>query len=480
MRFFTRIGILVVVILTSSFFGSKSFAQEPCKCWGVYPLAHQRLVPGVNITPQLKGYSEVLPPGYNPNGTTRYPLILNFPGRGSRGDGTLAELCAIACEGMTLKIEQDIPTGSGDYRFQTSVVHNGQTYSYIILTPQFTWAQAETAADVQAFLNYALANYKVDPARVYLTGLSIGSNIVLNYMGTSPQEARKVAAVISVGLCQGSNGGAAFNMGTNRIRYWGLTGNNDTQCGTNNTINQSNQVNNNSPAGNPMGKYTVVNGTNTDPHIIWPDIHDKDWRIDGKNIAEWFIQYSSSSAGSLPATLIKYEVASKGTEVVTNWSTSVESNTSHFIIERAGPDLQFKPIGKLAAAGDATVTNTYSFSDRSPLKGTSYYRLSLMNKDGQQEYYDTKKIVSKQYGASIALTPVPATKTIQLSIELEAAQKIQFMIRDLNGRTVETFAASFSSGFANFPISIERLTSGIYYLSIQGNNFTESKKFIKQ
>lgn len=481
MRFFTRIGIRFFLLSLGFVLSLKSLAQDPCKCWGVYPLTHQRLVSNTPVSSNINGYTEVLPPGYNPNGSKRYPLIINVPGRGTRGSGSEAELCAVACEGLAFKIEQDIPTGSGNYMFQTSVVHNGQTYSYIILSPQYKWGNTESAADVQAMVNFALTRYKVDPARVYLTGLSSGANLIVNYMSISSQESKKIAGLISVGLCQGANTGTAINMGTNQIHYWGLVGANDNQCGSSNTISQSNLINSYSPQGNPMGKYTLVSPPpNPDPHVIWPDVHDKNYRIDGKNMAEWFIQYSSSSASSLPATLGLYEVSSKGSEVLTKWTTTVESNTSHFIIDRAGPDLQFKTVGKVAAAGDATVTNSYSFSDKTPLKGTSYYRLSLMNKDGLQEYYAVKKITNKHYGASISLSPVPASKTIQLSIELEAAQKIQFMIRDLNGRTVESWAANFGSGFANFPINVERLTSGIYYLSIQGSNFTESKKFIKQ
>lgn len=482
MRFFTRIGVAITLVSLGVLIGLQSSAQDPCKCWGEYPLAHQRLVPNVPISAYINGYTEVLPPGYDPNGSKRYPLIINIPGRGAKGTGSVSDLCMVACEGLNFKVEQDIPTGSGNYMFQTSVVHNGQTYSFIILSPQIRSGNGETTADIQAMVNFALSQYKVDPARVYLTGLSSGANIILNYMSISSLESKKIAALISVGLCQGPNTGASINMGTNQIHYWGLVGANDGQCGTSNTISQSNQINSYSPPGNPMGKYTLVSPQPNpyDPHVIWPDVHDKTYRIDGKNMSEWFIQYTGSSAGSLPATLGLYEVSSKGSEVLTKWTTTVESNTSHFIIDRAGPDLQFKTIGKVAAAGDATVTNSYSFSDKAPLKGTSYYRLSLMNKDGLQEYYAVKKVTNKHYGASISLSPVPANKTIQLSIELEAAQKIQFMIRDLNGRTIESWAANFGSGFANFPINVEKLSSGIYYLSIQGSNFTESKKFIKQ
>ncbi len=483
MKFFTqnralRLAFLSLIFLT---IGIQDIIAQACNpCWGLYPMVKQRRVANANVSPWINGYLELLPPGYNPNSSTRYPLIISFPGRGTKGGGTLGELCSVACEGLAFKIEQDMPTGSGNYRFATTVTQNGQSYSYIILTPQVKWGDGESASDVSAMVNYALANYRVDPARVYLTGLSSSANMVVNYMGSSVQNARKIAAVISVGLCMGANTAAASFMGTNSIHYWGLVGSSDNQCGTGNTINQSNQVNSYSPPGNPRGKYTLVNGVNVDPHVIWPEIHDIDWRVDGKNMSEWFIQFSPTGGSSLPATLDAYNVSSRNKQVITEWATTAESNTDYFSIERAGADLQFEEIGRVTAAGNSTTRNSYSFADAQPLKGTGFYRLSLVNRDGVREYYDIKKISNKFFGAAISVSPVPANKTLQLSFELEESQKLNFIIRDINGRNLKTWSANFSSGYASMPINIEALTAGVYYLSLQGSSFTEVKKFIKQ
>ena len=103
-----------------------------------------------------------------------------------------------------------------------------------------------------------------------------------------------------------------------------------------------------------------------------------------------------------------------------------------------------------------------------------------MNRDGVREYYEIKKIANKFFGAVISVSPVPANKILQLSFELEESQKLNFIIRDINGRNLKSWSGNFSSGYASMPINIEGLTAGVYYLSLQGNSFTEVKKFIKQ
>lgn len=479
MKVYFSSGIRSICLLIVLFTFSVSSYSQDCKCWGVYPLAHQRLVANVSVSPNVKGYTEVLPAGYNPAGSQRYPLIINVPGRGTRGGGTAAELCAVACEAMGLKIEQDEPFGSGNYQFQTSVSYAGQNYNFIILSPQYNWGDQESAADVQAMINYAVSHYKVDLSRIYLAGLSSGANMVINYMATSPQEARRIAAVITVGLCMGPNYASAQNMGNNRIHYWGLVGNTDNQCGWSNTVNFANLINSYSPSGNPMGKYTLFPNTNSDPHVIWPDVEDKDYRVDNKNFSEWFIQFTNGTNASLPATLGSYDVSSKGKKVVTTWTTNLESQTNYFEIERAGADMQFKSIGQVKAAGNSNQTQLYSFSDEAPLKGTSFYRLSLVNMDGAREYYDIKKIINKSFGEFITLGTAPGSKSLQFSIDLDQAQQLNLSILDANGRTVQSWSARFASGYNTQPISIEKLSSGIYFLSVRGEQFTETKKFVR-
>ena len=127
----------------------------------------------VNVSAQIHGYLEFLPRGYNPNASQTYPLIINVHGRGARGSGRdVANLCVVACEGLSIIIEQ--------FRFPELVYKNGQPYRFIVLSPQYDWGDQETAADLDAFITYALANYKVDVNRVYLTGLSSGANLIMS------------------------------------------------------------------------------------------------------------------------------------------------------------------------------------------------------------------------------------------------------------------------------------------------------------
>ncbi|MBC7850961.1 MAG: T9SS type A sorting domain-containing protein [Chitinophagaceae bacterium] len=445
-------------------------------CWR--EIFRSRMVYNQNITSGIRGYVEFLPNNYNPNGTKKYPVIINFHGRDAQGDGNSQQaVCRAACEGIGLKLEY--------FRFPEAVVVNGTNYEFIILTPQYDWSTTSTS--ISDFIDYALNKYKADPARVYMTGLSLGANQLMNYMSSSSANARKVAAVVSLAGCDWANQNGANNFGSNSIRYWGIHAIEDATCAVGATVSWATEINRYSPPGNPMGMANLTPTYNPGfPHDIFSTIYDLNWKtlpdnVYQKHITEWMAQYSRPGAGALPATLGAYSVLLKGKQVSVEWTTTLESNTDYFFIERAGSDMQFKQIGgKITAAGNSSAALKYSFSDPSPLKGTSFYRVVLMNKDGMPDIYEIKKITNRENGLSLSVSPVPATTRLQLSIELDESQPLNFAIRDINGRTVKAWGANFTSGTASLPISIESFSPGVYYLVVQGTRFNETRKFVKQ
>jgi hypothetical protein len=99
-----------------------------------------------------------------------------------------------------------------------------------------------------------------------------------------------------------------------------------------------------------------------------------------ENIISTFINAQPCSA--LPVELLSFDANPGLSEVVTLWSTASEQNSDHFTVERSADRMEFKPVGTVAAAGNSQHIRDYSFIDRAPLTGTSYYRLRETDLDG--------------------------------------------------------------------------------------------------
>ncbi|WP_224371051.1 carboxylesterase family protein [Hyalangium versicolor] len=107
-------------------------------------------------------YGEYLPPGYLTS-TTNYPVIIHLNGMSEFGTSTTeaALLGVVTRHGAMKKIYN---TSAGKTWF-------GQ-HQVMVFTPQAptNWVPAE----LNTFLDFIIANYRVDTSRIYLTGLSYG------------------------------------------------------------------------------------------------------------------------------------------------------------------------------------------------------------------------------------------------------------------------------------------------------------------
>ena len=77
---------------------------------------------------------------------------------------------------------------------------------------------------------------------------------------------------------------------------------------------------------------------------------------------------------------------------VTNlaWSTANEYNTQRFVIERSADTLTFTAIDSVVTKGQGA--NNYTYTDKAPPKGVSYYRLRIVSADGSVVYSAVIKI----------------------------------------------------------------------------------------
>ncbi|MGV3637619.1 MAG: hypothetical protein ACO1NQ_08220 [Flavobacteriales bacterium] len=91
---------------------------------------------------------------------------------------------------------------------------------------------------------------------------------------------------------------------------------------------------------------------------------------------------SVSAMNPLPIELLYFDARPEGIVVNCNWATVSEIENDHFTVERSADGDGFEPIGSVDAAGESRSLRSYSFTDASPLRGLSYYRLRQTDVDG--------------------------------------------------------------------------------------------------
>ena len=237
----------------------------------------------VAVNGNTGGFYEYLPAGYTDaaNNTKNYPLIIFIHGLGELGNGS-TDLPKVLNTGLPQYINQG--------RFPASFTVGGVNHSFIVICPQFiAWPGA---ADVDAVINYAAQQYRVDASRIYVTGLSMGGGATWDYAGSSATAASKIAAIVPICGASWPDINRAKVMATANLPVWATHNDGDGVVSVSNTNGYVDGINSFNPS--IKAQKTIWQSGS---HDAWTKTYDPAYKLDGVlNCYEWMLQYSRNGA----------------------------------------------------------------------------------------------------------------------------------------------------------------------------------------
>ncbi len=429
------------------FWNQIGFAQSP---------THKPVT--VNINSNCGGYYEYLPQDYNAGSTERYPLIVYIHGNGDRGNGSQSDLGKL--------VSKALPKYIKDGLFPASVTLNGQSFRFLVISPQFKDRPWPT--EIGSVITYIKNNYKVDTNRIYLTGMSMGGGVIWEFAGSDLAIAQKLAAIVPI--CGQSTPQSAITrvIARGNVPVWATHNQDDQAVLVSNTNDYIRMINGNAQPPTPLAVKTIFTvAPPTDNHDAWTQTYNPTWKENNKNIYQWMLQYTRAEA-TLPVTLTNYKITAASKEGVTiGWSTTAEQNNQYFTIERSSDGVSFQSVGQVAATNLATGSN-YSFRDAQPAAGNNFYRLSQTDLNGKTTYFTILKAVITINTGSLLLFPNPATHSFTVGFNHPAKDKITVKVIDQQGMIVLVKQYHKEAGYWQQSIATGLLTAGQYFIHVKG------------
>lgn len=352
----------------------------------------------ISMNPNTNGFYEYLPQGYSATGTQKYPLILFVHGLGELGAGSTSTLPNVLRNGIPKLISQG--------GFPTSFTVNGQTYRFIVISPQFiAWPQP---TDIDQVLNYVVSHYNVDVSRIYLTGLSMGGGVTWEYAGNQATDAyaKRLAGIAPICGASYPSVYRANVIAKNNVPVWAFHNQNDPTAPVSYTIDYVNEINAYVPTPVPPAKKTIfpVSG-----HDAWTQAYNPSYRENNMNVYEWMLQYSRGGATLPPPNSVP--VANAGVD------KSITLPTNSVQLTGSGTDAD----GSIASYSWTKIAGptSYTFSSTtvaSPtvsnlVQGTYTFRLTVKDNSGATDTDDINVVVN---GSSSNTTPV--TKYVKVNL----------------------------------------------------------------
>ena len=106
--------------------------------------------------------------------------------------------------------------------------------------------------------------------------------------------------------------------------------------------------------------------------------------------------------GTVPVELYDFRGWYENSHNHLQWSTASEENNDFFRLEHSTDGQNYEPLAKVTGAGNSTVKQNYSYTDRHSAAGINYYRLFQVDFDGTVEFVsETTVNTEKSQGIKI-------------------------------------------------------------------------------
>lgn len=189
------------------------------------------------------------------------------------------------------------------------------------------------------------------------------------------------------------------------------------------------------------------------------------------------ITLSNICAAALPIELLTFEVEKRDDKnVLLKWTTESEVNSDYIQVERSSDARQWKELGRVMAQGYSKELIDYDYLDNSASVGMNYYRLKLVDLDGQYEYSDIRQINQEGELGDISIFPTMISRGNMIDINVNGeTDKVRISATNINGSVVR-FGTYNTNG--TIQISTDNLPSGMYLFSFDSNIGTKTQKVV--
>ena len=173
----------------------------------------------------------------------------------------------------------------------------------------------------------------------------------------------------------------------------------------------------------------------------------------------------------LPVTFSNVSITAKNKTTAIVWNTYLETNNDYFTIERSADGRSFDAVGEIKGAGNSQTNLAYEYTDVKPYAGINFYRIKQTDYDGKYSYSDIKSVRHNTVG-NLNITPRTTEGRLQVTTDIEA---YSLDVYNVAGQQVKSFKSLSKDQY----ISIDDLTTGLYFIKINHDGQVETTKIVK-
>ncbi|OQP44755.1 hypothetical protein A4H97_10360 [Niastella yeongjuensis] len=189
----------------------------------------------------------------------------------------------------------------------------------------------------------------------------------------------------------------------------------------------------------------------------------------------------ATPCGTLPVTLTQWSGIYKNNKTYLSWTVENVADFSHFSVERSADGAHFSPLGDVAGITSGAFAQSYSFEDVFPADGVNYYRLKMIDLNGQYTYSGVLIIRTNGSGIQINATPNPFTDHVVISIQSTTDEPANLRVFNSDGKLVWRKTTYVKAGTnVQYFNDLQSLPKGVYIIKVDKGDTTGEFRMLKQ
>ncbi|MEO6134638.1 MAG: hypothetical protein ABIP35_05765, partial [Ginsengibacter sp.] len=187
----------------------------------------------------------------------------------------------------------------------------------------------------------------------------------------------------------------------------------------------------------------------------------------GSQDSKRFYILFKTAEGSLPILLTKWNAYAKNSDILLEWQTENEINVVKYFIESSTDNIHFKTVAELTPKN----AGTYDLLDVKPDLGIHFYRLGIIERNGEITYSRIVKVTIESRNPTIQIVPNPIINNIiNLQFKNQIAGKYNINVFNSAGQLLFSNQFINIADNKNYRIKIIPKNENIYFLEISKPN----------
>jgi Beta-propeller repeat len=187
------------------------------------------------------------------------------------------------------------------------------------------------------------------------------------------------------------------------------------------------------------------------------------------NTANYVLKFGPGTV--LPLTLLNFSASLSANGILLKWQTAHEINTKDFEIEWSVNGSGFKKIAVQMAAGNSNTVSHYTYFHTTQGNGENYYRLKMIDRDGQYTFSKIIRISTTLASVVIAAFPNPVIDLLKLDIRAMKNETVLFKLHSADGKLVSSRSFNIIKGSNQFNWNLSSVPAGKYFIVSNSDQF---------